>query len=660
MFKICVFAGTTEGRRLVGYLEGSNAEVTACAATEYGGELLSREGNIRVRTGRMDEAEMERFLREAGFDLVIDATHPYALEATVNISAACENAGVRYERLCRDASSLPEEAAILPDAESAAEFLSRTEGNVLLTTGSKELSAFASVPGFAERFYARVLPMEDSLRLCREAGLAPSHVIAMQGPFSKELNAALLRSLGAAYLVTKESGRAGGFIEKAEAARETGAKLVLIGRPQIGSGGLSFAETARLLGEEFGIARRPKVSVVGIGAGSEEMLTAASRQAIRGADCVIGAKRMLGLSRPGQAVFQTVSPTETAELIAAHPEYARFAVLLSGDVGFYSGAKKLLPLLRDCDVSVLPGISSLSYLCAKAGVSYENVKTVSLHGRNAAILPTVRRNGLVFALVGGENGAGALIGTLAQNGLGNAEVIVGERLSYPDEKLTRGRAAELAGTVFDPLSAVLIMNENTESAAAGLPDGAFTRSGSDKPLVPMTKSEVRAVVLSKLRLTPDSVCWDIGSGTGSVSVEMALAAPEGRVYAVEMKPDAARLTEMNAEAFGLTNVSVTEGAAPQALTGLPSPTHVFIGGSSGALRETVGLVLERNPHARIVAAAVSLETVSELTALSREMGFDETETVCLNVARARRIGGYSLMTGQNPVYVFTMQKKGEG
>ena len=235
-------------------------------------------------------------------------------------------------------------------------------------------------------------------------------------------------------------------------------------------------------------------------------------------------------------------------------------------------------------------------------------------------------------------------------------VTVGERLGYEDERITRGSVSELEGNIFDPLSALLIENDDPESAACGLPDAAFLRNADDKPVVPMTKSEVRAVVMSKLCLLTDSVSWDIGAGTGSVSIEMALFQPSGKVYAIEKKPEACGLIRENVAAFGLKNIEVIEGSAPEALSDLPAPTHAFIGGSSGNMREIIALLLEKNPRVRIVASAIALETVSELTACMKEFGFAEAEIVCINVSKARTVGNYSLMTAQNPVYVFTMQR----
>ena len=230
MYKLCVFAGTTEGRELVELLEGQPVAVTACVATEYGETLLTARENLTISAGRLRREEMEALLRREGFDLVVDATHPYAQEVTEHIAGACQGTETAYLRLLREEQGLPEGAVWTPDAAGAAAYLSGRPGNILLTTGSKELGRFASIPGFAQRTYARVLPMEASLRACEAAGLSPAHILAMQGPFSREMNLAMLRAVSAAWLVTKEGGAAGGFQEKAEAAAEAGAGLVVIGQ----------------------------------------------------------------------------------------------------------------------------------------------------------------------------------------------------------------------------------------------------------------------------------------------------------------------------------------------------------------------------------------------------------------------------------------------
>lgn len=656
MCKLCVFAGTTEGRELVEFLVTQPVQVTACVATEYGETLLRPADRLTISARRLTQAEMEELFAAERFDCVVDATHPYAPVVTENIARACAATGTEYLRLLREGSGAPADAVFVPDIPAAVEFLNGTQGNILLTTGSKELSLYTKIRDFAARAYARVLPMEDSLRACQSAGLAPAHILAMQGPFSREMNVAMLRSVSARYLVTKEGGHAGGFDEKIAAAREAGAALVVVGRPPQREGE-SFSEVVERLCRRYGLAWRPQVSIVGIGPGSSGGMTEETRQAIRQADCLIGAKRMLeGAAAPGQSVYHAIAPAEIADYIRTHRQYRRFAVVMSGDTGFFSGTKKLLPLLGECQVEVLPGLSSLSCLCARLGTSYEDVVTVSIHGRDHDIVPDVLRNRRVFALVGGEDGMAALCRRLTQAGLGDVRVSVGERLGYEDEAITVGTAGELSAGRYQSLSVALIEHEKPYVVTPGLPDERFLRgSASDGAVVPMTKSEVRAVCLSKLRLTEDAVCWDVGAGTGSVAIEMALQARRGQVYAIERKADAVALMEENRQKFFAQNMTIVSGRAPEACRSLPAPTHVFIGGSGGSMREIIELAREKNPSVRMVAAAISLESVAELTSYLKENAFSEQEVVSLTVARGRKAGGYHLMTGQNPIYLFAFQ-----
>ncbi len=653
MYKLCVFAGTTEGRRLVELLADAPVEVTACVATEYGEALLTPRDRLTVSHRRLTEEEMEALLARERFDLVVDATHPYAAEVTENIAQACRGAGGEYLRLLREADAPPEGAVYLPDTESAVNWLAETEGNILLTTGSKELAKYAALPGFARRVCARVLPMEASLSACRAAGLGPDRIIAMQGPFSREMNAALLEAVSAKYLVTKDTGGTGGFGEKAAAARDAGAVLVVVGRPAQREG-LGFEETAGLLCRRFGLHVRPQVALVGIGPGSTGGMTVEARLAIREADCLIGARRMLEAAREtGQTVCEAVAPDDILRCIRERQGVRRFAVVLSGDTGFFSGARRLLPLLKDCETRLLPGLSSMQVLCARLGTSYEDVVPVSLHGRDVDIVPDVARNRRVFALVGGPEGAAELCRTLTAAGLGAVRVSVGELLGCPEERLTAGTAAELAGKTFAPLSVLLIENENARPFTPGLPDDAFQRGEA----VPMTKREVRCCALSHLALTAEAVCWDVGAGTGSVSIEMALLARKGRVYAIEKSENALALLAENRRSFHVSNLEIVPGRAPEACRELPAPTHVFIGGSTGSLREIVALVLEKNPNARLVLTAVTLESVAEMDRLIKEFHFTDTDVTCLNVSCARELGPYHLMTAQNPVYLFTLQRR---
>lgn len=226
---ILLFGGTSEGRELAEWLAGEGVSVTLCVATGYGASLIPSDPRIRVHTGRLDRSGMEGLMREGRFERVVDATHPYAVEVTRNLRTAAENAGLPYQRLLRD-GAVKGDWICVSDLAGAAERLTAVEGGILLTTGSKELAPFA-VPGLRDRCFPRVLPSLDSLGRCLELGFSPAHVLCMQGPFSKELNLAIIRQYGIGALVTKASGGAGGFWDKVEAAREAGCALVVVERP---------------------------------------------------------------------------------------------------------------------------------------------------------------------------------------------------------------------------------------------------------------------------------------------------------------------------------------------------------------------------------------------------------------------------------------------
>ncbi len=660
MTEICLFAGTTEGRRMTDFLKMQDVHLTVCIATDYGGQMLNTPENVTLIEKRLSTEEMLHLFSSNHFDLVIDATHPYAALVTENIFKACTQTNTPYQRLLRNESDIHEGIVIVPDTASAAAFLEHTEGNILLTTGSKEIAEFSSLRDFTERVFARILPMPASLEACSEAGLKPSHIIAIQGPFSEEMNRAMLRSMKAKWLVTKDSGDTGGFDAKVSAALKENANVLVIGRPPQKEG-LNESEMISYLCESYGFRVTPQVKIVGIGPGNRNMMTLEAIHAIENADCLIGAKRMLEATvRQTAKTFEAISEQTIAEIIHTHHEFSSFAILMSGDTSFFSGTKRLLPLLSDCDIEVLPGISSLCCLCARLNQSNEDIRSVSLHGRKHDIIPDVQQNNCLFILTGGENTVNSICEQLIQNGMGHINITVGERLSYPDEKITNGSAVELANGNFAPLSVMLIENTAPDAIVThGLPDEAFLRDTGEKGLIPMTKSEIRSVCLSKLMLTERSVCWDIGAGTGSVAIEMALQAKKGHVYAIEKDEAAAELIRKNSERLHAENLTVITGTAPEACAVLPTPTHVFIGGSSGNLVEIMRNLSARKAPIRITATAVSLNAISELTAVLESFPVQDTETIMIQTSRAKKTGAYQLMLGGNPVYIFTMTLPGE-
>lgn len=655
MYKAIVFAGTTEGYALCEFLAENKVSVYACAATEYGGSLLQENEFLHVSAGRLKTEDMEELFRKENPEIVLDATHPYAAEVTKNIRTACESAGVLYQRILRPEGEKNSEAIYVESTEEAAAFLSGTEGNIFLTTGSKELAKFTGIPDYKERLFARVLSIPSVIRSCAELGIEGKHLIGMQGPFSAEINEAMLRQFQCSYLVTKDTGLAGGFPEKMEACQRCGVTPVIIGRP-LKEEGLSLQDARVFLSKMFGFTLSQKISLVGIGMGAEKTLTLEGKKALNEAELLIGAKRMTeAVQKPGQMVLHEYRSEKIVEYIREHPKYRTVAIALSGDVGFYSGAKKLIDQL-DGNVEVICGISSVVYFMSKIGLSWDDAKIVSAHGRNCNLISLIRHNPKVFSILGTEDGVAVLASRLVYYGMGDVTLYVGENLSYENEKIFHDKAANLTEYRGDALSVVTACNEKATpmSAVHGISDGEFLRGKA-----PMTKEEVRTVSLSKLRLSEDSVCYDVGAGTGSVSVEMALRAWMGQVYAIEKKEDALALLKENKKKFAVDNLVIIPGVAPEAMTELPAPTHAFIGGSSGNMQDIINLLLEKNPKVRIVINCITLETVTEAMNAIRDFGLEDVDIVQLAAARSKSIGRYHMMMGENPIYIISCSGRGE-
>lgn len=651
MYKVLLFAGTIEGRNIAEFLRKYKVPTWVCVATEYGGSLIAEDSVIHVSQERLDREQMEALMRKLGNVLVIDATHPYAAEVTENIKEAAKQSGYEYLRLLRKSESRWGGGKVYVESpEQAVRWLNGKEGAALLTTGSKELSVFTQVENYQNRLYARVLSLPKVVAQCAELGFTGNHLICMQGPFSVEMNCAMIRQYDIRYLVTKDTGAAGGFPEKEEAARQTGAILVVIGRP-VKEQGLSLMECRHELCERFGIGGQPKIALIGIGAGAREGMTMEAVEWCESADLLIGASRMLQkIALPGQPAYQAYQADKIRDYISKHPEYEKIAVLLSGDVGFYSGAKKLLEQLPK-GTELYPGIASVVAFCAKIKESWEDARLVSAHGKNCNLVAEIQNHKKVIALLGKPGQVRELCGKLEEYGMGDVEIFLGERLSYPEEQIYLGYPSNFLEFENDSLSVIFVKNNKAKLwASPGLPDDAFLRDQ-----VPMTKEEVREVAVCKMRLDRDSVVYDVGAGSGSVSVEMARIARRGRVYAVEKNPDAVELLRKNRRKFGLDHMEIVEGTAPEALRELPIPTHAFIGGSSGNLVEICQLLLEKNPKVRIVMTAITLETVAEALQVLRELPVNQPEIVQLAAARAKEVGQYHMMMGQNPVYFISCE-----
>lgn len=390
-----------------------------------------------------------------------------------------------------------------------------------------------------------------------------------------------------------------------------------------------------------------KVTIAGYGAG--QSCLPETRRALDRAGLVLGAPRLLkdAAVAPPRGVA-AINPEAIADTIdASNAESA--CVLMSGDSGFYSGTKRLLPLLTRHDVTVLPGISSVQALSAVLKTPWQDWRLCSAHGVVCNAAHEVSRHSDCFFLTGGEQTPDALCRTLDACGFGKLHAVAGSDLGGIQQQIVEGTVGELARRTFSPLSVLLVQNPAPRTRVSfGLPDTAFVRGD-----IPMTKSEVRTVALSKLRLCSGDVVYDIGAGTGSVAVEAALALDTGRVYAIEQKAEGCRLIAENAGRLGAFNLVCVEGAAPDALRALPVPNAAFIGGSGGWLRGIIALLLEKNPHVRLVVTAVTLETLSEAVGLLKEYNISDAEVVQVAVSRAEPLGHYHMMRAQNPVYIIS-------
>ena len=467
-----IFGGTTEGRQLADFCGQRGIRCAVCVVSSYGEELLPETEWVRRETGARTAEEMAKLLERLRPVLVLDATHPYAVQASENIRLACEKTGLDCLRVVRQseaaAGAAGEQAPrirYVRDAAEAAEALAGTRGPVFVTTGSKELEAFVRLENWQERVYVRVLPDSRVLAQCEAMGFARGRVIAMQGPFSADLNAAMMQAVQAAYLVTKESGAAGGFAEKMAAAARLGIPAVVIGRPRQESG-ISAEEACRQLAR-LGTERKRQIFLTGIGMGGPEQRTLEAERVLRQAAAAAGAPRMLesaGELLKGKPVYAGYGSEGILDWFEKHPELASLAVVYSGDPGFYSGAEGFRQEAKRreaaggeaFDVRTVAGVSSMAFLCARMGISWQQVYPASRHGREADAAALLRDHAQVFLLLEGGDGAAQVCRQLTEAGYGDARVTVGERLSYPEERVVTAAASQMGETRFDGLCAMLI------------------------------------------------------------------------------------------------------------------------------------------------------------------------------------------------------------
>ncbi len=393
-----------------------------------------------------------------------------------------------------------------------------------------------------------------------------------------------------------------------------------------------------------------KVTLVGMGTGAPETLTLEGREALLQADFIAGANRLLE-ALPKGCTENRGAATKSEKLMELLKGWENPYVVYSGDTGFYSGAKSLLPLLEEAgwETNLLPGISSVQVLAAKLLRPWQGWRLESAHGVGCDPVSALSWGRPVCFLTDGAKGPRELCAKLAWAGLGQLGAVVGENLSYPEEKIVTGTVDAFAERDFSPLNLLLVEPAPAlwDPVSPGIPDSEFIRGG-----VPMTKQEVRAAALAKLCVRSTDTLWDVGAGTGSVAVEMALLAKKGRVFAIEREKSACEFIRKNREKFGAWGLHLVEGEAPNALTTLPAPDAVFVGGSGGKLREILEAVHEKNSQTRVCVTAITVETLSQAVKLLEGQGC-AVEITQMAVSRSKKAGRPHMLLAENPVYIIS-------
>jgi precorrin-6y C5,15-methyltransferase (decarboxylating) CbiE subunit/precorrin-6Y C5,15-methyltransferase (decarboxylating) CbiT subunit len=409
-----------------------------------------------------------------------------------------------------------------------------------------------------------------------------------------------------------------------------------------------------------------KIHVLGIGPGSRDYLPEITKKIAEEADVLIGGKRALELfSDSEQQKIRIRSPLDNIKsFIKDNYQNSKIAVLVSGDPGLYSLLNYLKRELEPELFEVIPGISSLQLAAAELKLSWNDLKISSLHGNSEdrdQVLELVKTHSKVGLFTDSRFPPSEIAAYLMENCIKAKELHVFENLSYADQKITSGSLEKISSRRFSSLSVMIILDHKEKDEeeridwdykTPGIPDDLFIRGE-----VPMTKEEVRAVVISKLRLQQDHLLYDIGAGSGSISVEAALQSKAGTIYAVEKKAEAAALIKKNIEKFKLSNVKLIQEEAPAGLDKLPAPDRIFIGGSGGNLKEIISFADKKlKKEGRIVITAVTLNTLSRAADLLEEYDY-QLDISNIAVTKTKKIKQYQMFKALNPVYIISAQKE---
>ncbi len=407
------------------------------------------------------------------------------------------------------------------------------------------------------------------------------------------------------------------------------------------------------------------IHVIGVGNEGRESLTARALAIVQQAEVLAGGQRLLDFFPEVQAERIRIGAKvdEVLAGLAARLGEKRIVVLATGDPNFFGITRALLRHVPRESVEILPNLSALQCAFAKAREPWDDAAFLSVHGRTMEHLPELVRGKLKICLFTDEtNSPAAIAQTLLRAGLDGYRAIVCENLGGPREQVTETTLAALTQMEVHPLNTLILLatQESPEEGlvwAPGLPEEAFDRRKPKLGLI--TKREIRVLSLARMQLRPTSVVWDIGAGSGSISIEAAKIAHRGQVFAVEKNADDVEIIRGNVARFRVPQVHVLHAKAPDGLDTLPDPDAVFIGGSGGAMREIVAVAAGRlRTGGQIVVNAITLDNLHEAVMALRDLEL-EHEAILVNIARSKLLLGMMSFEALNPVYIVTACRRSE-
>lgn len=448
MISCFVFSGTSEGRQICETLADNGVKCLVFVATEYGNIVMKKHNNIDVFVGRLDREDIEEKIRKMHPDFIIDATHPHAEIITQNVIEACSNTDtkdkyIRVDRTIENIDTVLSDydllkndfVTVVSSVDEAVNHLKNTTGMIMLTTGVKELHNFC-VDGIRERIVVRVLPGIESIEEVNRCNISSKNTIAMEGPFSKEMNIALIKQYNAKFLVTKNSGKRGGFIEKVEAAKECGIDVYVIDK-QKQSSGVSIEKAIEII---LGEKSKTSVYLVGTSVCDINYLSVKAKEIIESSDVIIGASRMIEFASTINNSAKMICEYKADEVVNCidNNAYSKVAVLFSGDTGLCSGAKGVYEKLKNRDdivCEIVPGISSISYFASRIGIQYSDYPFISLHGQTGDYIELINNYGGLMAICSGHNDAIKVANDILKLDKPEIKIVLGINLGAVDEKI---------------------------------------------------------------------------------------------------------------------------------------------------------------------------------------------------------------------------------